>query len=38
MELIQMSAALSGLVCLIMALYSFKNMLRASLCVCRRST
>ena len=32
MELIQTTAALSGLACLMIALYSAKKMLRASLC------
>ncbi len=35
MEWIQMSAALSGIVCLMLALYSFKRMLKTSLCACR---
>lgn len=36
MELIQTTCALSGLVCLMMALFSAKQMLRASLCGCTK--
>lgn len=37
MELLQMSAALSGLACLLMALFSFKHLLKASLCSCGKN-